>query len=108
MSPVRLTGALVASAAQFLFPRPGDQGALGLVLRPARDLRHHRPSPAGAHQVPHGRDRRLAATLVGRMAVVGHEMEIATAIVDVMLLDLIAAHNDLADRDPGVRRVTHP
>lgn len=77
---------------QSLLCQPFEQAAFDLLIGLPHDLGHDRPPSAWAHQVPHRRRRRLTPALVGWMAIIGHKMEIATAIVNATLLDFVCAH----------------
>ncbi len=82
---------------------PAYQGLLDFFLRLPRHVRHHRPAPSGAHEVPHGRGCLLASSLVGRPAIIGNEVKIAATIVDASLLDFVGAHRIPTTREPGRR-----
>jgi hypothetical protein len=101
-------GAESAERPYSLVLQPGDQGPLDLGLRLPEQLGHHGPAPAWPHEVPHGRGRQFTPTLVGRMSVIGHEMKMATAIMDAALLDFIGAHREaqrIGNRGTHRRRV---
>jgi hypothetical protein len=58
-----------------------------------------RPSLTFVHQVPHCRDRGLAATLVGNLGVIGDEVKLTASVTEATLLDFVAAHEELAGMD---------
>ena len=82
---------------QSLLLQPCHERALELVVGLPENLWHYGPALAGSHKVPHRQGCRLTPVRVGRMAVVGHKMEIAAAKGDPALLDFIVAHKGLTE-----------
>jgi hypothetical protein len=48
------------------------------------------------HQIPHGRDGRLAPALVGNLSIVRDEVELSATMAEATLLDFMAAHEGLS------------
>jgi hypothetical protein len=81
-----------------LFVHPSEERAIQLNELLTGHMRQDRPPLTLVHQIPHGRDRRLAPPLVGGLGVVRNEVKFSTSVSDTALLDFMAAHGRLAEK----------
>ena len=49
------------------------------------------------HDIPHGRDRRLAAAFVGNLSIIRDEVKLTASVAQATLLDFMAAHGVLTE-----------
>lgn len=91
--------------AEDLLINPAEERVIELHQLLTRYVGQHRATLALVHQVPHRRDRRLAAALVGNLGIVGNEVEFPAAMTKTALLDFMTAHRRLAGVDgaQGIR-----
>jgi hypothetical protein len=82
-----------------LLVHPAQERAVELDRLLTRDVGQDRPALPFVHQVPHGRDRRLATAFVGHLGLIGDEVKLTPSMTEATLLDFMATHGELAGMD---------
>jgi hypothetical protein len=83
---------------------PAQQLPIDVVGLLPDDVLHDGTTLSGRHQIPHRGDRRLAPSLVRDLGLIGNEMELAAAVKETALLDLVSAHGDSCERKMHLER----